>query len=117
MQATFRSAELLIHKGQTLELGDAARSVITGVRGAVWLTRDGDLNDRILMPGQSMHVGRDRNVWLSAFSEARVKVEQHVPVVRSLPVRLVRDARAAFLRFMRRGGRGGHAGRGLGSAY
>jgi hypothetical protein len=117
MQATFRSAELLMHKGQTLELGDAARSVITGIGGAVWLTRDGDLNDRILLPGQSMNVGRDSNVWLSAFDEARIKVEQHVPAARSLPVRLARDLRAAYLRFMRRSGRGGRAGRGLGSVY
>jgi hypothetical protein len=37
--------------------------------------------------------------------------------VRSLPVRLARDLRAAYLRFMRRNGRGGRAGRGLGSVY
>jgi len=102
MQATFRHAELLMHKGQTLELGDAARTVITNLRGAIWLTRDGDLNDRILLAGQSMDVGRDANVWLSAFEEAQVKVEQRSLTRRGVFERLARDARAGYLRLMRR---------------
>ena len=53
MQATFNTAELSLNKGQTMELGAAARSVITGVCGVIWLTRDGDLNDRVLGPGGS----------------------------------------------------------------
>ena len=76
MQATFHSAELLMHKGQTFELGDAARSVITGICGAVWLTRDGDLSDKILGHGESLSVRHDERVWISAFDEARVRVEQ-----------------------------------------
>jgi len=101
MQATFQSAELLIHKGQTLELGDAARSVITGVRGAVWLTRDGVLADIVLGPGQSLRLGRGERAWLSAFEEARVRVEQSSRAPRSLPLRLGRDLLASYLRFMR----------------
>jgi hypothetical protein len=108
MQATFRNAELSMRKGQTLELGDAARSVITTIRGAVWLTRDGDLNDRILLPGQTARVGRDAFVWLSAFEETSVRVEQRALPRRSAFERLGRNARAAYLRFMRRlAGRGG----------
>jgi hypothetical protein len=107
MQATFRNAELSMRKGEALELGDAARSVITAIRGAVWLTRDGDLSDRILLPGQTAKVGRDACVWLSAFEEASVRVEQHLLPRRNVIERLGRKARAAYLRFMRRlAGRG-----------
>jgi len=105
MQARFHSAELVMHKGQIFELGDAARSVITGICGAVWLTRDGDPNDQVLGPGQSLTVGRDGRVWLSAFDDARVRVEQHERKVRSLPVRLGRTLHAAYLRLGRALGR------------
>ncbi len=79
MQAIFNTAELSLHKGQTLELGTVARSVITGLAGAIWLTRDGDLNDRVLQPGQSLVVGRDDHILISALGEARVRVEQKQP--------------------------------------
>ena len=102
MQATFRSAELLIRKGQTIALGDAARSVITGMRGAVWLTRDGDLTDRVLLPGQSLSVGPGAHVLLSVFEEGSVKVEQQATRSRGAFEQLARDARAAYLRYLRR---------------
>ena len=101
MQATFRSAEMLMHKGQTLELGDAARSVVTALCGAVWLTRDGELSDRILLPGQSVSVGRDSQVWLSAFEETRIRIEQPEAGTRSLRARARRSLLASYLRFMR----------------
>jgi hypothetical protein len=105
MQARFHSAELVMHKGQTFELGDAARSVITGICGAVWLTRDGDPVDSVLQAGQSLTVGPDGRIWISAFDEARVRVEQRERKVRGVAERVQRFLRAAYLRFVRSGGR------------
>lgn len=101
MQATFHTAELLLHKGQTLELGTAARSVITGIAGAIWLTRDGDLNDRILKPGQSLTVDSEAHVLISAFGEARVRIEQKARRY-SPAARFSRRLLAAYLRLARR---------------
>ena len=102
MQATFHSAELLMRKGQILELGDAARGVITGICGAVWLTRDGDLSDSILGPGQTLEVRQGERVWISAFDDARVRVEQRVRRRRGVAERLARSLRALYLRYVRR---------------
>lgn len=101
MQATFHTAELSLHKGQTLELGAMARGVITGLAGAVWLTRDGDLNDRVLQPGQSLTVARDDHVLISAFGEARLRVEQK-ELRHSDAARLGRNLLALYLRLARR---------------
>ena len=101
MQATFNTAELSLHKGQTLELGTAARSVITGICGAVWLTRDGDINDRVLGPGQSLTVQRDSHVLLSALGDARVRVEQKALRHHSQAARLGRNLQARYLRLLR----------------
>jgi hypothetical protein len=117
MQARFHSAELVLHKGQTFELGDAARSVITGICGAVWLTRDGDPVDNVLQPGQSLTVGRDGRVWISAFEEARVRVEGHERKARSLADRVGRGLHASYLRFGRALGRNLASGRRLISQY
>ena len=101
MQARFHSAELVMHKGQTFELGDAARIVITGICGAIWLTRDGDPVDNVLQAGQSLIVGRDGRVWISAFEEARVRIEARQQKSRSLADRLGRAMHAAYLRVSR----------------
>jgi hypothetical protein len=106
MQARFHSAELLLHKGQTFELGEAAWSVVTGICGTVWLTRDGDLADNLLGPGQSLALGSDGRAWLSALGEARVRVEQKGPAPRGLADRLARRLRASYLRFARATWRG-----------
>jgi hypothetical protein len=101
MQARFHSAELLMHKGQILELGEAAWSVVTGICGTVWLTRDGDTTDNLLGPGQSLLLGRDGHALLSALGEARVRVEQGRQVHRGFLRRRLRGLRAAYLRFAR----------------
>jgi len=115
MQARFHSAELLMHNGQTFELGGAARSVITGICGTVWLTRDGDLADNVLGPGQSMALKGDGRAWLSAFGDARVRVEQRGVQGRGLVTRYARTVRAAYLRFMRAARRSRPATRGSAS--
>lgn len=117
MQARFHSAELVMQKGQTFELGDAARSVITGICGAVWLTRDGDPFDNVLHPGQSLTVGRDGRVWLSAFEEARVRVEQRSQKERGLAERVGRALHASYLRLGRAMTRNRAAARRLISQY
>jgi len=101
MQATFNSAELSLNKGQTLELGAVARSVITGVRGAVWLTRDGELGDRVLEPGQSVTVKRDAHLLLSALGDARVRIEQKPLRHHSRASRIGRSLQARYLRLLR----------------
>jgi len=101
MQATFNTAELSLNKGQTLELGAAARSVITGICGAVWLTRDGDINDRVLGPGQSLTVNRDAHVLLSALGDARVRIEQKASRHHGLAARIGRGLLVRYLRLLR----------------
>jgi hypothetical protein len=101
MQATFNTAELSLNKGQTLELGTAARSVITGICGAVWLTRDGDLNDRVLGPGQSLTVNRDSHVLLSALGDARVRIEQKKSRHHNRAARVGRGLLVRYLRLLR----------------
>ncbi len=106
MQARFNSAEILMHKGQTFELGEAARSVVTGICGTVWLTREGDLADNLLGPGQSMVLGNDGHAWLSALGEARVRVEQKGRAPRRFIQGRLRSLHAAYLRFARLVSRG-----------
>lgn len=101
MQATFNTAELSLNKGQTMELGAAARSVITGICGAVWLTRDGDLNDRVLGPGQSLTVNADSHVLLSALGDARVRIEQKPARHSGHASRIGRGLLARYLRLLR----------------
>lgn len=115
MQARFHSAELLMHNGQTFELGEAARSVITGICGTVWLTRDGDLADNLLGPGQSLALKGGSRAWLSALGEARVRVEQRGVEGRSLLTRHARSLRAIYLRFTRAARRSRPATRGSAS--
>lgn len=42
----------------------AQPSCLSAVQGRVWLTQDGDLDDHLLLPGQSMHLSAGRGVTL-----------------------------------------------------
>lgn len=102
MQATFHSAELAMRRGQSLQLADTCESRITGVRGAVWLTHEGDQDDHIIEPGKSFEVPRGDRLWLFAMDESQVRIEQKPVAEEQGPaLRIARHLQAAYLHLQR----------------
>ena len=59
-------AGLHLASGQVARLAGAAGTVVESRRGLVWITQDGDLDDRVLEAGQSWTVPGSTDVVVSA---------------------------------------------------
>lgn len=101
MQAVFNHLEFRLGHNQVFALSRAASAAITVIKGSVWITQDGDLNDHILGAWQSLRVCGDAQVVVAAMSPARVSVDAPRPP-RALAARLARRAMAWYLKAARR---------------
>jgi hypothetical protein len=58
MNAAFDQASMDMGSHQTLRLYDAAGASVRVVKGAVWVTQDGDARDIVLRPGELFTLDR-----------------------------------------------------------
>ena len=82
MKIEFSSSGVLLSKGQTLSLPDAAGVRIASQSGIVWITQDGDPRDIVLTPGESVVLERSTPTIVQAFEPALITIADPVPVRR-----------------------------------
>ena len=71
MKIEFSSSGVLLAKGQTLSLPDAAGVRVGSQSGIVWITQDGDPRDIVLAPGDSFTFDQRGDALISALDDAR----------------------------------------------
>ena len=104
MQAVFNHLEFRLGHNESFALRRAARVAITALKGSVWITQDGDINDHVLGAGQTFRVSGDGPVVVAALTRASVSVDSPARD-RGLFARAGRSGFAWYLRFARRFGR------------
>jgi hypothetical protein len=99
MQAVFDHAQFRLQSPDTMLLKQNAPSRITVLTGELWVTRDGEVQDHILVRGESIALNQGRNVLLTALSSVQVDVRQgHT---RGRLEIVLRNLRARYLRWVR----------------
>ena len=85
MKIEFSSSGVLLAKGQTLNLPDAAGVRVASQSGIVWITQDGDPRDIVLTPGDSVVLERSTPTIVQAFEPALITIADPKPVRRAAP--------------------------------
>ena len=83
MKIEFSSSGVLLAKGQTLNLPDAAGVRVASQSGVVWITQDGDPRDIVLAPGESVVLERSTPTIVQAFEPALITIADPKPVHRA----------------------------------
>ena len=84
MKIEFSSSGVLLAKGQTLNLPDAAGVRVASQSGIVWITQDGDPRDIVLAPGDSVVLERSTPTIVQAFEPALITITDPKPVHRTV---------------------------------
>jgi len=79
MKIEFSSSGVLLAKGQTLSLPDAAGVRVGSQSGIVWITQDGDPRDIVLAPGESVVLERSTPTIVQAFEPALITIADPAP--------------------------------------
>ncbi|MEO7741641.1 MAG: DUF2917 domain-containing protein [Usitatibacter sp.] len=66
---------LALETGQVVTLDDAAGTRIEARRGTVWVTEEGDADDHIVAPGQTLVVARDGRTLVQALQPAWIALQ------------------------------------------
>ena len=69
------SRSVHLEKGQMFSQSSRHDARIVSVRGVLWVTREGDVRDYVLEPGQAVAVAPRRKAVVSALTAADVRVE------------------------------------------
>ena len=83
MKIEFSSSGVLLAKGQTLSLAEAAGVRVASQSGVVWITQDGDPRDIVLSAGDSVVLDRSTPTIVQAFEPALITIADPKPVRRS----------------------------------
>jgi hypothetical protein len=83
MKIEFSSSGVLLAKGQTLNLPDAAGVRVASQSGIVWITQDGDPRDIVLTPGDSVVLERSTPTIVQAFEPALITIADPKPLHRT----------------------------------
>jgi Protein of unknown function (DUF2917) len=98
MNTTLRPNQLTLEQRGMLRLYGRAGTKIRCDDGAIWVTRDGDLNDTVLEAGQSHVLDHDAALMIYAFEPSKLRVcgetldsAPHVPGVLASAWRALRS--------------------------
>ena len=83
MKIEFSSSGVLLAKGQTLKLPEAAGVRVASQSGTVWITQDGDPRDIVLTAGDSVVLERSTPTIVQAFEPALITIADPKPVRRT----------------------------------
>jgi ferric-dicitrate binding protein FerR (iron transport regulator) len=75
MTLNLESPVLALEAGQVLVLDDAAGTRIVSRHGTVWVTEEGDREDHILRPGETLTIDRGGRTLLQALQPAWVALQ------------------------------------------
>lgn len=75
MTLNLESPVLALEAGQVLTLDDAAGTRIVSRLGTVWVTEEGDQEDHILGPGETLTIDRGGRTLLQALQPAWVALQ------------------------------------------
>ena len=85
MKIEFSSSGVLLAKGQTLNLPEAAGVRVASQTGTVWITQDGDPRDIVLRPGESVVLERSTPTIVQAFEPSLITIADPKPAHRTMP--------------------------------
>lgn len=74
MTSKVEMMETTIPKGRTMRIRDARGLELTVVTGCLWVTCEGDIEDMVLAPRDTLRVGRDGLTLVHAFNEVRLRI-------------------------------------------
>ncbi|MCP5265892.1 MAG: DUF2917 domain-containing protein [Burkholderiaceae bacterium] len=67
--------QVRLHQRQTIRLHDQGPVHVACDDGSIWITRDGDVKDIILSPGQSVTICEGGALLISALADSRVQLD------------------------------------------
>ena len=75
MQLDIRCPVLALEPGQVVTLDDAAGTRVSARQGTVWVTEEGDRDDHIVGPGESLVITRGGRTLVQALQPATVALQ------------------------------------------
>ena len=91
MNITLQAHRVELRPNQFLRIDDAAGTRVLCLRGELWITQDGDLEDHFIHAGDALVLDRSGPTIVSASSPSRVLIEEARPGAGGL-ARLAADA-------------------------
>ena len=76
MNVSSTSADIVLARGEILNLDGAEGARITSLGGTVWITQDGDLRDIVLQDGEAFELDRPTQAIVQAFELAKVSISE-----------------------------------------
>ena len=75
MELSLKAPVLALEAGQVVTLDDAAGTRIEARSGTVWVTEEGDRDDHIVSPGQTLVVTHDGRTLVQALQPAWIALQ------------------------------------------